>query len=250
MVGERRYDLDWVRVLAFWLLILFHVAIAFVSWEVYAYRNNDMAGPWLESILDFLHQWRLPVLFLISGMGTSFAFRRRTGWQFVGERSQRLLIPLIFGMLVVNLPIVFYAVRSPRSLWTPLGREELGDFIRGYWFDFEWLGSIWLEGAAHLWFLRNLFVYSLVLAPVFVLIRNRPDGLLPRTVKRIVGLGNGLGLLLLMPLPLIGVELFIKPGSYGAVGRGYEFWWYLGLFVIGYLLIQVGDPFWDVLARL
>lgn len=82
----RRYDLDWVRVLAFWLLILFHVALAFVPLRVYAYRNLRTAGPWLEWTLGWLHQWRLPVLFLISGMGTSFAFRRRSGWGFVRER--------------------------------------------------------------------------------------------------------------------------------------------------------------------
>ncbi len=235
----RRYDLDWVRVLAFWLLIVFHVAIGFVDWEVYGYRSNETGGPLLELALDFLHQWRLPVLFLISGMGTSYAFRRRTGLAFIAERATRLLIPLVFGMLVVNLPIAFFGLRSVGSA------DGIADLAGTWWFDFGWLG-----GAFHLWFLINLFIYSLISTPLFVLERNLPDGVLSRSANRVVGFGNGLGLLLLVPLPLVAVELLIKPLAFGLVGQGYEFFWYLGLFLIGYFLIQVGNPFWDALAQL
>lgn len=162
------------------------------------------------------------------------------------ERAlHRLLIPLAFGILVLNLPLVFFAFRR---LNTPLG--DIASFGWDYWVGLDWLGSIWIEGSHHLWFLRNLFVYSLVLAPVFVFLRNHPHGLLLRTARGVVGLGNGFGLLVLVPLPLIAVELLIKPWASGEVGRGYEFWWYLGLFVIGYVLIQVDDPFWAALDRL
>lgn len=236
--GVRRHDLDWIRVLAFYLLIVFHAAIGFVDWRVYGFQNDQLAGPWLELVLDFIHQWRLPVLFMISGMGTSFAFRRRTGGQFVGERSRRLLIPLVFGMMVINLPIILVAV----SIIDP--RANYGEIVRGWLLEFGWLG-----GASHLWFLVNLFIYSLVATPLFVYIRNRPDGGVVRAMRSLIRAGDGWGLLLLVPLPLIAVELLIKPFLFGVVGQGYESYWYLVFFLAGYGLLQAGDTYWEVLAR-
>ena len=40
----RRYDLDWLRVIVFGLLIPFHVAVGFVPWDVYPYENAQPAG--------------------------------------------------------------------------------------------------------------------------------------------------------------------------------------------------------------
>ena len=237
-VAVRRHDLDWIRVMAFWLLILFHVAIGFVNWRVYGFQNDQLAGRWLELVLDFLHQWRLPVLFLISGMGTSFAFRRRTAGQFVGERSKRLLIPLVFGMVVLNLPIALVLT----DIFDP--RASVGSVIRGWLLEFGWL-----EGVSHLWFLVNLFIYSLVATPIFMYVRNRPDGTITRTMQRLLSIGDGWGLLLLVPIPLIAVELTFKPFLFGSVGQGYEFFWYFVFFLLGYMLIGAGDAYWKALAE-
>jgi peptidoglycan/LPS O-acetylase OafA/YrhL len=32
-MGERRYDLDWVRIVAFLLLIFYHVGMYYVTWD-------------------------------------------------------------------------------------------------------------------------------------------------------------------------------------------------------------------------
>ena len=224
--------------MAFWLLIVFHVAIGFVDWRVYGFQNDELAGRWLELLLDFVHQWRLPVLFLVSGMGTSFAFQRRSGWQFAGERSRRLLIPLVFGMMVINLPIILVL----SDIFDP--RSSVGSVVRSWLLEFGWLG-----GVSHLWFLVNLYIYSLVAAPLFVFLRNHPGGRIGRATRRVIGLGGGWGLLLVVPLPLVAVELLIKPFLFGVVGQGYEFFWYFVFFVAGYLLIGAGDAYWEALSR-
>ena len=63
----RRYDLDWLRVLVFGLLIIFHIAIGFeeVGIAVYVDGNNQRGGTWLSLFILFSHGWRLPLLFLI-----------------------------------------------------------------------------------------------------------------------------------------------------------------------------------------
>lgn len=92
----RRYDIDTLRVGAFALLILYHVGMFFVPWDFHL--KNEVIYPQLRFPMLFLNQWRLPLLFVISGMGTWFALSKRSGWQFAGERMRRLLVPFLFGL--------------------------------------------------------------------------------------------------------------------------------------------------------
>lgn len=101
----RRYDLDWLRVIVFGLLIFYHVGMFFVPWGWHI--KNNVIYDWLTIPMWFLNQWRLPILFIISGMGTFYALRKRTGKQFAMERIKRLYIPLTFGMLFIIPPQVY-----------------------------------------------------------------------------------------------------------------------------------------------
>ncbi len=94
---ERLYYIDWLRVLAFMTLIVFHCAIPFVegyNWEI----NNVEESPGITRVVWWVHQWRLPLLFFISGVGGHFLLRKRSVAAFFGERFVRLFIPLAFGI--------------------------------------------------------------------------------------------------------------------------------------------------------
>ena len=101
----RRHDLDWLRVLVFALLIFYHVGMFFVPWDFHI-KNNSIHN-WLTYPMWFLNQWRLPILFVISGMGTYYALQKRTGKEFALERIKKLYIPLTFGMLFIIPPQVY-----------------------------------------------------------------------------------------------------------------------------------------------
>ena len=105
----RRHDIDWLRVILFGLLVPFHIAIG-VYWTTYGdHVNPNINDTEVDSAIDeernpytgesvdpmslflhWMHQWRLAALFMISGMGTAFAFRRRTWKVFSVERIKRL----------------------------------------------------------------------------------------------------------------------------------------------------------------
>ena len=70
---ERQHDIDWLRVLAFYILILFHVGMVFVPWEFHI-KNSETVS-WVEGLMTWSNQWRLPLLFMISGI---VLYRRRT----------------------------------------------------------------------------------------------------------------------------------------------------------------------------
>ena len=57
-------------------------------------------------VIGVMHQWRLAALFVISGMGTAFAFRKRTWGVYLKERLARLGLPLLFGTYILFLGIL------------------------------------------------------------------------------------------------------------------------------------------------
>jgi hypothetical protein len=71
MIKVRRYDIDWIRVIVFDILIFYHIGMFFVPWN-WELKNNEIVE-WLEWPMVFINRWRLPILFVISGMGTKFA---------------------------------------------------------------------------------------------------------------------------------------------------------------------------------
>src|ERR1700742_4282089 len=97
--SERRVDLDWVRIAAFGLLIFYHVGMLYISWGFHIKSAHRMTA--LEPLMLVVNPWRLALLFLVSGAATRFMWRKYAIGPLLLSRSIRLLIPLIFGMLVI-----------------------------------------------------------------------------------------------------------------------------------------------------
>ena len=159
IMNKRLHYIDWLRVLAFITLILFHCAVPFVehyTWEI----NNDDKSPWITRIIWWTHQWRLPLLFFISGVGVRFSLKRRSILTFFGERTLRLLVPLIFAIFFITPFQVYFE-------WLQKGRISLS-FSEFYPQVFEIVP--YPEGAftwSHMWFVAYLFVFTILLLPVF-----------------------------------------------------------------------------------
>lgn len=163
-VSTREYGLDALRVFAFTILILYHTGMGFVSWDFHIKDPARSTG--LEYVMIFFNRWRLPLLFFISGAGVAFSLRRRGLGQFAGERFVRLFIPLVFGMLVVVPPQIYF-----ERLTQGVQFASYWDFWRTV-FDFV----PYPEGGAlswhHLWFVLYVFVYALFSIPLFALARS------------------------------------------------------------------------------
>lgn len=112
----------------------------------------------LSSIIVFLSPYFMPVLFLIAGIGTSFALQKRTTAQYISERCKRLLIPFVFGTLLF-MPAMTYL--ADIFNW---GYE--GNFIQHYRiFLTKFTDLTGADGGfsmGQFWFIIYLFVISLV----------------------------------------------------------------------------------------
>ena len=89
--NERYEFLDWLRVMAIFVLLFFHTGMLFVGWGWHI--TNAETIPALQLPMDIAHRLRMPLLFLIAGAGMWFALKRRSAGALIGERSLRLLVP-------------------------------------------------------------------------------------------------------------------------------------------------------------
>lgn len=231
---ERRHDIDWLRVLAVLLLIYFHSARIFDPWGFYV--KNEPSSEAMGAFIGFVHQWHMPLLFLVSGAATWFSLGSRTGGEYAGERLRRLIIPLIFGSLVIVPPQV-YCMRLENLAHGRLSAYKFsGSYLKFYphFFDgiaprgnFEW---------AHLWFLGYLFVFSLLVLPLFLFLRKGSGRPLTSRLAALCERRGGI-FLLAIPLALIQATLRARwPGWQNLYDDWANFSFYLTFFIYGYIL--------------
>jgi peptidoglycan/LPS O-acetylase OafA/YrhL len=221
--GKRRPDIDWLRIMAVLLLVPFHAARIFNVGEAFYAKNAELGIP-LSRFIAFVDPWHMPLLFVLAGASTYFALGQRSGIEYLRERAQRLLIPLLFGVLIVVPPQGFYAKLT--------NGVDPGSYIAYYpqffHLDADLSGYYGSFTPAHLWFILFLFVFSVVALPLFVQLESsRGYGLAAR-------LSAGCqrpGMLFLMAVPLAVAAALPDLG-------GKNPFFYGTLFVYGYLLFS------------
>ncbi len=160
---ERRYDIDWLRIIAIVLVLYFHTAMLFTAHDGWHIQNQQKSEIWGEFNF-WLSRFRMPLLFFISGFGTFLALRKRSPWQYLKERHHRLIIPLVFAMLVVVPPQVYLE---------RISKGATHSYWEFYPSIFQW--KAYPEGNTswhHMWFICYLFVYSVIGLPLFLWIRS------------------------------------------------------------------------------
>lgn len=222
---NRRYDIDWIRVIAIGLLLIYHVAIGFQPWGMMiAFITNKESWNSLWYPMMLLNVWRIPLLFFVSGMGVYFALQNRNWKQLIAERAGRIFIPFIFGAIAL-VPVHMY-------LW-----QKYYNYPAGY-----------LPGPGHLWFLGNIFVYVLVFAPLFFYLKKHEAGKVVSTIRNVFS--SPIGLLIVIGAFILEAVI-LKPFPY----EMYAMTWhgfFLGMlaFLSGFCFVLAGDGFWDMLLKM
>ena len=227
--------LDWLRVSAFGLLILYHVGMFYVTWDWHV--KSDHAGDAIEPLMLLTNPWRLTLLFLVSGAATRFMADKMSAGQLAGKRTLRLLVPLVFAMLVIVPPQSYYEVVEkiayPDSYLAFWGRYLAAD--GGFCRDGD---CLILPTWNHLWFVAYLLVYTLLTAAGLALFR-----------ARLERLGNWLAgapawTLLVLPIAwLAAARLILFPVfevTHALVDDWYNHAVSLPAFLFGFLLVKDG----------
>ncbi|WP_374473132.1 acyltransferase family protein [Phenylobacterium sp.] len=184
--GGRRHDLDWIRIIAFALLILFHVGLVYgpLDWHV----QSTHTFPWMEEALLATGPWRLTLLFLVSGAALRFVGAGRTAGELASERLKRLAPPLLFGVLVL-VPVQSWIEAMDKGSWS-------GGLLE--WWSREFSPTGLADGVPvnHLWFLVYLATYAVLASPLL-------------TARRVIE-----GLSAWLAPQLTGWRVLIAPAAY------------------------------------
>ena len=246
VLDSRRYDLDWLRIIAFGLLILYHIGKFYVTWDwhVQSVHANATPEPWMQ----MLNPWRLPLLFFISGLALRFVIDKSPNlFRFTLARTITLLIPIVFGIHVIVAP----------QAWLQLlesGETTLGfaAFYPEYVIGSIDKYSIQLPTWNHLWYVVYLMLYTLLLAP---LMRPLSNFMQNRGAKITAKLFDGpLGLLWVVLIPILP-HLLIRftldarfPATHDVINDWANHAHSLVFLLTGYLLAK--DPaFWRAIQR-
>lgn len=241
MTGARHLGMDWLRIGAFALLILYHIGMYFVPWDWHVKIAEPLE--WAVIPMRLTNSWRLPLLFLVSGYASAALFAKLGGaGAFVRSRSARLLIPLIFGVIVV----------IPPQPWIELmGQHGYGGSLTHFWlhdyFRFGALDGIILPTWQHLWFVAYLWVYTLLAAALLAWV---PERVRARSADGAARALDGWGMLV-VPLALWLAILTLFPGheeTHALVDDGPSHLHYLIPFTIGWLL-RVRPALFGAVAR-
>ncbi|NMH70724.1 acyltransferase [Bacillus sp. RO3] len=114
----------------------------------------------------------MPILFLVSGVGTYFILRSRSNRAFIGDRLKRLLIPFIFAVVVIVPPQGYYAALQKGII--PPTTSYWDYYPTFFTFDLSQIdGFTGTFTPAHMWFILFLVVFSLISISVFRLIQQK-----------------------------------------------------------------------------
>jgi glucans biosynthesis protein C len=192
---ERQFYIDWLRILLILSVFLFHIGMIFNTWGWHV-KNDQLYGGMLKNIMTFLHYWRMPLLFLISGAGTYFALGKRTSAQYLGERFRRLFIPFAVGVFtLVPVQVYIEKVSSYNSLLEFYPHMFEGFYPEG---NFSW---------HHLWFIIYLFVIALLISPFLGLLRSARFARFTERIESIFSKPLALNILI---IPLLLSQLVLR----------------------------------------
>jgi len=233
MLDERRYDIDALRSIALFLLIIYHLGQSFTSLAPYIlFVQNKKVTDGIWPLLNVMNTWRIPLVFLIAGIALRLSFQNRTKLEILKERGKTIALPWIFGTLVFSTSSAFIADK---------------------YYDYQFLDGVnevillaFEYNGLHLWFLINLIIYCLLIVPVlnffskknfFSTILNKPGGIFLFAIP-IVAEGN-----------FLNSQRFYTEtyGDYYIEYANTDHGLLLGFlwFTIGIILTSQEDSFWE-----
>jgi hypothetical protein len=160
---QRRYDLDWLRVIALAVLIFYHIGMLYVADWGFHYKSQYQSE-FLQYFMLLVNRWRLPLLFFISGVATHYLLARYTLFDYAKKRSWRLLLPLLFGVLVIVPPQLYVEMRSNENLLISYWQfyQVFFDLDHALFTNYQ-SGILPHMDVNHLWYLRELWCFSVIL---------------------------------------------------------------------------------------
>ena len=237
---QRLVELDWLRVLVFGLLILYHTGMLYAEGWGWHYKSN-YTSKMLTNLMLWSNQWRMSLLFLISGAAVSFLLASQPWWLFIRKRIPLLLLPLLFGMMVIVVPQVYVEAHSKGQINSPdywhfwyLYLDQTSEEFAPY----KTLGKMHLTWN-HLWFLPYILTYTIIFWMAYPLITSKFCAPIWRWIREHLSLS----MIVVIPIAMfygIGWWLYDKyPTTHNLVEDWFNHARSFLCFVLGFALVRM-----------
>ncbi len=225
---SRQAYLDWLRIAAILGVLFFHSAMPFAKGETWHINNSEKSDLFAEFNF-WLSRFRMPLLFFISGAVSYYMLKKYDGRHFIAQRWKRLMIPLLFGMLVI-VPPQIYLERVTQGY--------TGSFWQFYPSVFE--GKAYPAGNTswhHLWFILYLFIYDLISVPLFKWLLFGKGKIFAETKLAWLAKGKWIYLLMIPSMAFFSALILKFPSFQNLVSDWAMFIYYYLFVVLGYLVM-------------
>jgi glucan biosynthesis protein C len=230
--SNRRYEFDWLRVVAIFIVFLYHSSRFFNlgDWHV---KNID-TFVWVEMWIVFANLWMMPLFFIISGASLFYAIRKASGWsKFYVDKFLRLMIPVLFAS-VTHSVLQVYLERLSHGQFSGSFFSFVPGYLNGIYIGIGMPGNFAFHGM-HLWYLLFLFVYSLICYRLFIWLREGGREIL----DRITSLFTAPGLMYVgFSIPLLLMKAFIPSAVLDVGNGGWGFLYYIWFLISGFIIVS------------
>ena len=228
---QRRYDLDWVRVLAIMSVFFYHSTRFFNlgDWHV----KNAVTYIGVDALERFMEIWMMPLVFLISGASIFYAMNKGGAGTFFKDKVLRLLVPLLV-VVFTHASFQVYLERISHGEFNGSYWAFLPHYFEGVYLDVSTTGNFAFHGM-HMWYVMILFIYCLIFYPLFRWWKGSGRGALEK-------LGNLFAspwtLWLVLTLPIFILDLFIDDTPWAAGSGGWGFLYYIPFLLYGFIIVS------------
>lgn len=214
----RKYFIDNLRWMSILLLFPYHTAMIFNNFGENFYVKSE-GIPLISGFIQICYVWFMPLLFVIAGISSCYALKKRSQKEYIKERVLKLFIPFISGILVLVPIQTFYAEKYHNGY----DGSYLHQYILFFTKQTDLTGYTGGFTPAHLWFILYLFIISLIALPITMKYE--------RSSKKI--LAWKLSMLNILPMFLIFLFMALILDIGGkSLGE------YFALFMLGYIVLS------------
>jgi acyltransferase-like protein len=230
--SNRRYELDWLRILAIMVVFLYHSTRFFNlgDWHV----KNVNTFVWVEIWNVFTVRWMMPLFFIISGASLFYAIGKSSGWRrFYVDKFLRLMIPVLFAS-VTHSALQVYLDRLTHGQFSGSFFSFIPEYFNGVYMAIGMPGNFAFHGM-HLWYLFFLFLYSLICYRLFIWLKGSGQEILNRitTLFAIPGL-----MYLWFSIPLLIMKALIPQAVLNVGSGGWGFLYYFWFLISGFMIVS------------
>ena len=226
----RKHWLDNLRWVVVLLVLFYHV--------IYFYNNKGVFGgiggfgewpeckQWQDVVMYILYPWFMPLLFILAGVSARYALDKYPAKEWFKARTRKLLVPATIGLFVFHWMVGYFNT-------VVAARQGVFDGVPGV----VKYGIMSISGCGPLWFIQDLWLFSLIL-----LLVRKLDGKnkLYEACGRAFGGKTGIVWIILLGVLFWAGEQFgirePRPDSADGLYNLYKPIFYLIMFLLGYFV--------------